>query len=266
MAITTVTMISHLPGSRCWTLPTPEGVLETYCWNGLVGAWTAWVSRYQDSWDLIGTISKFDGCMSMGIVWSHHQQDNWGLHPFSLSSTSSHLRWWSPPKLWSLWSQVWWTISPGTVENCWNWNHTGFHGSLRGYPMWSGLCSTHLRAPTILYPEAVLSLLQCYRMDFPECCPWRTQQSQWSLHQLWRWWKLGDPLLDDFFLATCFPTTKIIPGQWCSIFSMWPAWCLRIMDTATFMRVHGQSALCRVIGFSPDRFLVGSDFGETHLT
>ena len=39
-----------------------------------------------------------------------------------------------------------------------------------------------------------------------------------------------------------------------------PLMTIRIVDLATFIQIHGQSAMSRVIGFSPDRFLASISF------
>lgn len=53
------------------------------------------------------------------------------------------------------------------------------------------------------------------------------------------------------------------------IFPHWTPWFARIVDLPTFIQLHGQSALCRVIGFSPDSILTRilfANLGHNQLT
>ena len=53
------------------------------------------------------------------------------------------------------------------------------------------------------------------------------------------------------------PMKKIVESI-CCLMCSFPAPWIRIVDLATFVQHHGQSALCRVIGFAPSRLLMGS--------
>lgn len=176
-------------------------------------------------------------------------------------TVQSHPRWWTSPTSWPLRAPIWSWIPPRAGASGRESDHSRVHCCTWRHTMWPGILQTDIPLEPLLQQKTVLPSVPCDTVDESKSFSWGTKWSERSLHQL-RWgWEPTDSLCQLVYVRVSFP--NFLKTLWQGMFNMHVCdhdacliqRSLRIVDLATFVQNHGQSAMCQVIGFSPDRFL-----------